>query len=71
MHILARVTVVLPEPGLENLRGYGHGILKANGYIEMQSMFLDEDEAKKLIKHTITKKPVISKPVMPRGYIEL
>lgn len=68
---LVNSMLIHDRPGLENLRGYGHGILKANGYIEMQSMFIDEEEAKKLIKHTITKKPVISKPVMPRGYIEL
>lgn len=59
------------RPGLELLRGHGHSILKANGYIEMQSMFLDEEQAKKLIKHTFIKKERAKKSEAVRGYIEI
>lgn len=58
------------RPGLELLRGHGHCILKANGFTEMQSMFLDEEQSRKLIKHTFIKKEIIKKPEV-RGYIEI
>lgn len=59
------------RPGLELLRGHGHSILKSSGYYtEMQSMFLNEETAKKLIKHTNIKKETVKKPEV-RGYIEL
>jgi len=59
------------RPGLELLRGHGHSILKANGFIEMQSMFLDEEQARKLVKHTFIKKEFIKKPESVRGYVEI
>lgn len=59
------------RPGLELLRGHGHSFLKANGYIEMQSMFLDEEQAKKLIKHTFIKKELVKKSEAVRGYVEI
>jgi S-DNA-T family DNA segregation ATPase FtsK/SpoIIIE len=62
--------VIIDKEGLENLRGFGHGILKEGSkYTEMQSMMITTDEVKRLIKHTFVKKPV-KIDQKARGYID-
>jgi len=50
--------IILDETGAEKLRGKGNGLLKTDKIVEIQTMFLDEDEAKKLIKHTLVNKSI-------------
>ncbi len=63
--------IIIGKYGLEKLRGFGHGLLKnGSDFTELQSMMIEEDEAKKLIKHTFTKDEVKIMPVeRVRGYI--
>jgi S-DNA-T family DNA segregation ATPase FtsK/SpoIIIE len=43
--------VIIDKEGLENLRGFGHGILKEGSrYTEMQSMMITTGEVKKLLE---------------------
>ena len=64
--------IIIDTEGLENLRGFGHGIFKSAGgeYTEIQSMLIEPEQAKKLIKHTFEQKfaKVIRKS---RGYVEV
>jgi S-DNA-T family DNA segregation ATPase FtsK/SpoIIIE len=61
--------VIIDKEGLENLRGFGHGILKEGSkYTEMQSMMITTDEVRKLIKHTFMIKKENHQKA--RGYID-
>jgi S-DNA-T family DNA segregation ATPase FtsK/SpoIIIE len=64
--------IIIDTEGLESLRGFGHGIFKSAGgeYTEIQSMLIEPEQAKKLIKHTFEQKfaKVIRKS---RGYVEV
>ncbi|NJD02052.1 MAG: DNA translocase FtsK [Ruminiclostridium sp.] len=61
--------VVIGQSGLENLRGFGHSLLKCGSDLtELQSMLLSEEAAKKLIKHTFVEKSV--RQGKARGYID-
>jgi DNA segregation ATPase FtsK/SpoIIIE, S-DNA-T family len=63
--------VIIDKDGLENLRGFGHGILKRGSqYTEIQSMMIEPDKAKKLIKHTFVDKDP-EKKEKARGYVEI
>lgn len=48
---------VLGESGAENLRGNGHALAKVIDTEEIQVMYISPEQVRKLIKHTITKKP--------------
>lgn len=48
--------IIINEPGLERLRGEGHGIFKRGSKIEIQAPFLATDKARELIKHTYVEK---------------
>lgn len=51
--------IIIGENGLENLMGLGHGLLQSNSeLLEFQTMNLQPDEARELIKHTYIEKPV-------------
>jgi S-DNA-T family DNA segregation ATPase FtsK/SpoIIIE len=54
--------IIIDEPGLEKLRGKGHGIFKRGVKVEVQAPFLEPDKARELIKHTYVEKKVI-KPI--------
>lgn len=48
--------IIIDQDGLESLRGKGHGYLQYGELTEFQSMFLDVDHVKELIKHTYVEK---------------
>ncbi len=48
--------IIIDQEGLENLRGKGHGLLKYSELIEFQSMYLSNQEARELVKHTYVNK---------------
>lgn len=50
--------IIIDEPGLENLRGAGHGIFKRGTKIEIQAPYLEPDKARELIKHTYIDKTI-------------
>ena len=51
--------IIIDEPGLERLRGQGHGIFKRGSKIEIQTPYLEPDQARELIKYTYIKKKVL------------
>lgn len=56
--------IIIDEPGLEKLRGNGHGLFKRSGkVIEVQTPYLTTDKAKELIKHTYVEKKYENKTV--------
>jgi S-DNA-T family DNA segregation ATPase FtsK/SpoIIIE len=49
--------IVLDKKGAEKLRGKGHALVKIGAEpIEIQTMFLDENEAQRLVQHTYVNK---------------
>lgn len=49
--------IIIDEPGLEDLRGNGHGLFKRNGKLtEVQVPFISPDKSHDLIKHTFVYK---------------
>ncbi|MDU6263738.1 MAG: FtsK/SpoIIIE domain-containing protein [Anaerocolumna aminovalerica] len=48
--------IIINEPGLEKLRGQGHGIFKRGNKVEIQAPYLDTDKARDLIKHTFVER---------------
>lgn len=51
--------IILDDTGCEKLRGNGEGLLKHGEIEKIQTMYLSEEEAKKLIQHTFIKEKEI------------
>ena len=48
--------IIIDRPGLEDLRGKGHGIFKRGKEIEVQCPYLESDAARELLRHTYVKR---------------
>jgi len=55
--------IIIDEEGLEDLRGFGHGLLCDRGITEFQSFYITNEEARDLIKHTYEEKKIEVKKV--------
>lgn len=50
--------IIIDEGGLEKLRGKGNGLLKYEELIEFQSMYITNEQARGLVRHTYIEKSV-------------
>jgi len=48
--------IIIDQEGLEQLRGKGHGLLKYDDIIEFQSLYITNEQARDLVRHTYIEK---------------
>lgn len=59
----ANSRIIIDQGGAEKLRGSGHGLLKQGANLtEFQGLYLGEDEAVELVRHTFVEKPKAQEP---------